>query len=164
MVGRAYLSRARNRRARRKQMTEHYAEVRPLLYAIAREWIDDKSLWDDCVQEGIIRIWQIESEGIPRSNAYLHKAARRRMREVAGTQLFFGHLEMIGDSCSAWMPRAKQRCARQFGHGRGGHMTAKALKRVGGREFHLVDPLRQKHSSLNRIYEEFGYEPAYQMF
>jgi DNA-directed RNA polymerase specialized sigma24 family protein len=62
-----------------------------LLYAMAREHVADRNLWDDCVQEARIHIWKLRRRDVPHSEAYLNKAARNRIREVATRQTWLGH-------------------------------------------------------------------------
>lgn len=63
----------------------------PLFYAIAKQYVDDPNLWDDCVQEAAIHVWRLRERGEDHAPAYYNKAARLRIREVASRQLFFGH-------------------------------------------------------------------------
>lgn len=63
----------------------------PLFYAMAKEHVEDPNLWDDCVQEAAIRVWQLQRRGGDHSQAYYHQAARRRIKEVATRQTWLGH-------------------------------------------------------------------------
>lgn len=63
----------------------------PLYYAMAREYVDDPSMWDDCVQEAAIHVWRLKLRGLDNPPAYYHKAARRRIKEVAVRQTWTGH-------------------------------------------------------------------------
>lgn len=62
-----------------------------LYYAMAKEFVDDKSMWDDCVQEAAIHVWRLQQRGEDHSPAYYNKAARTRIKEVATRQTWFGH-------------------------------------------------------------------------
>lgn len=62
-----------------------------MLYAMAREYIEDRNLWDDCVQEARIHLWKLRQRGVPLSEAYSNKAARHRIMEVGRRQTWLGH-------------------------------------------------------------------------
>lgn len=62
-----------------------------LYYAMARENVDDPNLWDDCVQEAAIHVWRLRQRGGDEPDAYYHQAARRRIKEVARRQTWFGY-------------------------------------------------------------------------
>src|SRR5690242_6126383 len=61
-----------------------------LYYAMVAEHVDDKSIWDDCAQEAAIKVWQLERRG-GYAPGQLHRAARRRIHEVATRQTWLGH-------------------------------------------------------------------------
>lgn len=62
-----------------------------LYYAMAREFVRNPSLWDDCVQEAAIHVWRLQQRGLEHSPGYYHKAARRRIQEVSQRQTWTGH-------------------------------------------------------------------------
>ena len=61
------------------------------LYRImAAEHIRDINLREDCAQEALIHVWRLRQTNPGHPDAYYHKAARRRMREVAKTGFMTG--------------------------------------------------------------------------
>ena len=62
-----------------------------LYYTMAREFVDDRNLWDDCVQEAAIHVWRLHQRGGDHTPAFYHKAARRRIQEVSQRQTWLGH-------------------------------------------------------------------------
>lgn len=62
-----------------------------LFYAMARDHVDDRNIWDDCVQEAAIHVWRLKQRGEDHPPAYYHKAARMRIKEVAMRQTWLGH-------------------------------------------------------------------------
>lgn len=63
----------------------------PLYYAMAAEHVDDRSIWDDCVQEAAIHVWRLQQRGLDHPPRYYHLAARRRIKEVAKRGTWTGH-------------------------------------------------------------------------
>lgn len=63
----------------------------PLYYAMAKEHVDDRNLWDDCVQEAAIHVWRLRRRDPDHPDSYYHRAARRRIKEVATRQTWLGH-------------------------------------------------------------------------
>lgn len=61
-----------------------------LYYAMAREHVNDPGMWDDCVQEAAIHVWKLQERGEDHPPAWYHKAARRRIQEVAQRQTWTG--------------------------------------------------------------------------
>jgi hypothetical protein len=62
-----------------------------LYYAMVAEHVADTSIWDDCIQEAAIHVWKLQQRGVEQTPAYYHKAARRRIKEVATRQTWTGH-------------------------------------------------------------------------
>lgn len=67
-----------------------------LYYAMVKEHVDDRNLWDDCVQEAAIHVWRLQQRGIEHPDSYYHQAARRRIKEVAKRQTWLGHTGQRG--------------------------------------------------------------------
>jgi DNA-directed RNA polymerase specialized sigma24 family protein len=63
----------------------------PLYYVMAKQYVDDPNLWDDCVQEAAIHVWRLRQRPEAHPPAYYRKAARRRITEVAQRQTWFGY-------------------------------------------------------------------------
>lgn len=57
----------------------------PLLRTMAAESVWSPSAREDCVQEARITVWRILQERPDAPPAYLHKSARRRIKEVSQT-------------------------------------------------------------------------------
>jgi hypothetical protein len=62
-----------------------------LFYAMAKQFVDDRNIWDDCVQEAAIHVWRLQQRGVEHPPAYYRKAARLRICEVAKRQTWFGY-------------------------------------------------------------------------
>jgi len=73
------------------KMTFDLTKIRPLLYAMALEHVDNRSLWDDVVQEAMIHVWRLVERDPNHSAAYFHKCARTRIQEVSKRQTWLGH-------------------------------------------------------------------------
>lgn len=64
-------------------MTSHTETLRPLLGIIARERTQDRpDLYDDALQEGLIRAWSVESAKPEAPREYVLAAARRAIGDV----------------------------------------------------------------------------------
>lgn len=72
------------------------AKLRPLLYAMAREHVDNKALWDDVVQEAMIHVWKLVERNPDHPAAYFHKCARTRIQEASKRQTWTGHTGVRG--------------------------------------------------------------------
>jgi hypothetical protein len=70
---------------------EMLARIQPLVRAMVRERVEDPSIWDDCVQEALLRAWVIQNRGTDYSPRQVHAALRRRIAEVAGRGTWTGH-------------------------------------------------------------------------
>ena len=70
---------------------EQLSAFSPLLWIMAREHVDDRNLHEDCVQEALIRVWQVAERQPRASPQYLRACARRRIQEVAKRQTWLGH-------------------------------------------------------------------------
>ena len=72
-------------------MTFDLTKLRPLLYAMAREHVDNHSLWDDVVQEAIIHVWRLVERDPDHPAAYFQSALvcaskkRQSVRRGQGT-------------------------------------------------------------------------------
>lgn len=62
-----------------------------LYYAMVKEHVEDRSMWDDCVQEAAIHVWRLQQRGQDHPPAWYWKAARRRIKEVATRQTWTGY-------------------------------------------------------------------------
>jgi DNA-directed RNA polymerase specialized sigma24 family protein len=62
-----------------------------MFYAMAKDYVSDRSLWDDCVQEARIHVWKLRQRGVPRTEAYYNKAARNRIINMGSRQTWLGH-------------------------------------------------------------------------
>jgi DNA-directed RNA polymerase specialized sigma subunit, sigma24 homolog len=67
------------------------ASYRPVSRAIAAELVYDRSLRDDCVQEALIRVWEILKREPDASRPYIHKSIKRRIMDISMRQTFTGH-------------------------------------------------------------------------
>lgn len=69
----------------------HVRSFRAVALTMASEIVEDKALFDDAVQEGIIQVWKVLSVKPDATRGYVHKAMRRRIREICVRQTFTGH-------------------------------------------------------------------------
>jgi len=72
------------------------ASFRPVSLAIASEIVYDRSLRDDCVQEALIRAWEILRSQPDASRPYIHKAIKCRIMDISMRQTFTGHTGQRG--------------------------------------------------------------------
>lgn len=71
--------------------------VRKTAYAMAKQYVYDQAMWDDCAQEGIIAYWQADTrirsgELSPEKPVpYCNAAMRRRIQSISLGRAPFGH-------------------------------------------------------------------------
>lgn len=67
-----------------------------LYYVMVQEYVYDRNLWDDCVQEAAIHVWRMRQRHPDRTQAWYNKCARSKIQEVSTRQKFFGQPERRG--------------------------------------------------------------------
>lgn len=67
-----------------------------LFYAMVRENVLDRNMWDDLVQEARIHDWKMRTEHPGMSPQWYHKCARRRINEVSKRQTWTGYTSHRG--------------------------------------------------------------------
>lgn len=92
-----------------------------LYYLIVKEQVQDRALWDDCVQEAIIAVWMARQKHPGKPQTYYNAVARKRIQRVSQSQLF---LDTPPSLCGKWMPRSGSLCSRRENHP--GSCTSKA--------------------------------------
>lgn len=127
-----------------------------LYYVMAKELVPDRNLWDDCVQEAAIYVWQMRQQTSDKPQAWYNTCARYKIQEVGKRQRFFGQPE---ETCSKFMPRKKENCARVLNHP-GSCLTRKAMGKKTDRHKSsvAVDPLRRPHDSYEQLFTGWGNE------
>lgn len=121
-----------------------------LYYAMCKEHVKNGALWDDCVQEAIIAVWQTEQKFPGKAKAYYNAVARRRIKRVSQDLLFFDAPPL---PCGRWLPKARATCGRRADHP-GYCVSKKALGKGDGdcrRTNASHDVMRRNPDSLDQI-------------
>ena len=84
-----------------------------LYYAMVKDHVEDRTIWDDCVQEAIIAVWQAREKFPGRDRTYYAAVARKRIKRVSSSQLF---LDAPPETCGKWMERKQVPCGRRVNH------------------------------------------------
>lgn len=121
-----------------------------LYYAMVKDHVYDRNLWDDCVQEAIIEVWMVKEKHPGKPQAYYNAVARRHIQRVSKTQLF---LDAPPETCGKWLPRKKDNCGRRDNHP-GDCIAKSTLGKKGDtcrRTNASHDVLRRPYASLDQI-------------